>query len=166
MVLEPLEARHAEELFEGLSDPALYRYIPQEPPTSREALRARFARLESRRSPDGHEVWLNWAARLGSSSQPVGLFEATVQGPQARIAYFVFAAHAGRGLGREGMRAVVDELGQGGVRRVDAMVDTRNLASQRLLVHLGFACVERIPAADHFKGAPSDELRFALDLPA
>jgi ribosomal-protein-alanine N-acetyltransferase len=53
--LAPLRAQHAAILFEGLSDPAAYRYIPQTPPASVEALQSRYEKLESRRSPDASE---------------------------------------------------------------------------------------------------------------
>jgi hypothetical protein len=54
LTLEPQTAAHAEEMFRVLSDPAIYEY-ENDPPASLEWLRARFERLESRRSPDGRE---------------------------------------------------------------------------------------------------------------
>jgi hypothetical protein len=53
-------------MFAVLCDPAIYEF-ENEPPPSVEWLRARFAKLESRRSPDGEEQWLNWVVRLPSS---------------------------------------------------------------------------------------------------
>ena len=51
-------------------------------------------------------------------------------------------------------------LAAGGVTRFVAQVDTRNVASQRLLASLGFALVRRIDEADFFKGARSDEFEY------
>ena len=63
LTLEPQTAAHAEEMFAVLSDPAIYEH-ENEPPPSLEWLRARFAQLESRRSANGQEQWLNWVIRL------------------------------------------------------------------------------------------------------
>src|SRR5256885_15929378 len=52
LTLEPQTAAHAEEMFAVLSDPAIYEY-ENEPPPSLEWLRSRFTKLESRRSPSG-----------------------------------------------------------------------------------------------------------------
>lgn len=61
--LEPLSPDHAEVLFEGLRDRRLYSFIAEEPPASADALRARYTKLATRRSPDGADRWLNWAIR-------------------------------------------------------------------------------------------------------
>lgn len=158
LALEPLRAGHADLVFEGLSDDALYTYIPPLPPASVEALRARYQYLEGRRSPDGRERWLNWAARLPDGPY-VGLVEATVyEDGRASIAYFVFTSFARRGYGAEATARVVEHLVEDlGVREVEARIDTRNAASQRLVERLGFARVDTIRDADHFKGSSSDE---------
>jgi hypothetical protein len=64
LVLEPLEARHAAALFEGLQCPRLYEFTEDEPPQNLDVLRARYVMLSQRRSPDGAEIWLNWVVRL------------------------------------------------------------------------------------------------------
>lgn len=63
LTLEPQCAVHAAAMFAVLSDPAIYEY-ENAPPASVDALRARYAFLEGRRSPDGSQQWLNWVARL------------------------------------------------------------------------------------------------------
>src|SRR5579872_4594279 len=55
LILEPLVERHADVLFEGLSDARLYEFTDDKPPANLSTLRARFHRLESRHSPDGSE---------------------------------------------------------------------------------------------------------------
>ena len=73
--LEPQLAAHADEMFVVLSDPATYE-IENRPPPSAAWLRARCARLESRRSADGRAQWLNWVLRQ-HTSELIGY----VQGP-------------------------------------------------------------------------------------
>ncbi|MDO9016292.1 MAG: GNAT family N-acetyltransferase [Deltaproteobacteria bacterium] len=158
LALEPLVAGHADELFAGLSDPGLYTFMPVDPPASLEALRRRYERLEVRWSPDGLERWLNWAVRLPDGPY-VGLMEATVRKDQrASVAYFVCAPFMRRGYGAEATAAVirylVDELQ---VRGVEARIDTRNVASQRLVERVGLRRVRLEYDADSFKGSSSDE---------
>src|SRR5436190_18712321 len=89
--LEPQTAAHAEEMFAVLSDPAIYEH-ENEPPPSLERLRARFAKLESRRSADGQQQWLNWVIRL-PSSELIGYVQATIDPTgRAAIAYELSSA--------------------------------------------------------------------------
>src|SRR5258708_10887854 len=76
LALEPQAAPHADEMFAVLSDPAIYEY-ENEPPASMEWLRERYGRLQSRRSNDGQQQWLNWVVRL-RGPEPVGDVQATV----------------------------------------------------------------------------------------
>lgn len=165
LVLEPLVRGHASRVFAPLSDARLYTFMPKDPPVDLASLTERFARLEARQSPDGTQAWLNWVARLSEpdvrGAPYVGLFEATVEGDVAHVAYFVFSAFQRRGIAREGLEAVMSALERtGGIRRFVAEIDTRNIPSIRLVRSLGFALECTMLNADHFKGAPSDEHRF------
>lgn len=177
LILEPLLATHAEALYPGLRDPALYTFLPKGRPTSLDELRARFARLEGRASPDGTQRWLNWAARLAPPSLTpeatppaplatpyVGQFEATVHPDRtATIAYFVFASAQRTGLGAEGAAAVVAHLFAAGVDTVFAYIDTRNQPSIRLVEKLGFERARFIENADYFRGSASHEHVYRKD---
>src|SRR5713226_8277805 len=100
LTLEPQTAAHAEEMFAVLSDPAIYEY-ENEPPPSLEWLRVRFTRLESRRSADGQQRWLNWVIRL-PTSELIGYVQATVfTTGRAAIAYELASRYWGRGLASE-----------------------------------------------------------------
>jgi len=77
LTLEPQTVAHAEEMFAVLSDPAIYEYENEAPP-SLEWLRTRFVKLESRRSADGQQQWLNWVIRL-PTSELIGFVQATVR---------------------------------------------------------------------------------------
>ena len=79
LLLEPLLETHARVDFPFLRNARLYRFIPQEPPETVEALGARYARLAGRRSPNGREAWLNWAMRLREGAEAnVGMLQASV----------------------------------------------------------------------------------------
>ena len=137
--LEPQTASHADEMFAVLSDPAIYEY-ENAPPRSLEWLRERFAKLETRRSADGTEHWLNWVIRIPSSGL-IGYVQATVHPDgRAAIAYELASRFWGRGLARAAVEAMVPALKEDyGVRRLSAVFKRRNHRSQRLLERLGFS---------------------------
>ena len=152
--LEPQVAAHAEEMFRVLADPAIYEH-ENEPPASVEWLRERYRKLESRRSPDGRERWLNWVLRL-SSAELIGYVQATVhEDGRALIAYELASRFWGRGLAQEAVRAMIAELVRShGVGRLAAVLKASNGRSRRLLERLGFA-----PASPGLRG----ELRVEPD---
>ena len=138
LTLEPQTAAHAEEMFVVLSDPAIYEH-ENEPPHSLSWLRERFARLESRRSADGREQWLNWVIRL-PTHELIGYVQATVHADgRAAIAYELSSAYWGRGLARRAVEAMIGELVERhGVQELTAVLKQENLRSRRLLERLGF----------------------------
>lgn len=168
LLLEPLVEAHAAVLYPLLQDVRLYTFIPQGPPASSEALAARYRALSARRSPDGSEIWLNWALRLRADERYVGIVQATIQADRrALLAYMVFHPFQGQGFAREGCIRVLKHLcGDYGMQRVAAEIDTRNSASIALVESLGFTCVAMDPAADFFKGSVSDEYRYEYSPPA
>jgi len=139
LTLEPQTAAHAEEMFAVLSDPAIYEF-ENEPPPSLEWLRARFAKLESRRSANDREQWLNWVIRL-PTSELIGYVQATVHPDRrAAIAYELSSAHWGRGLARQAVQAMISELVEHyRVRGLTSVLKRGNLRSMRLLERLGFS---------------------------
>jgi ribosomal-protein-alanine N-acetyltransferase len=137
--LEPLLATHAEAMFEVLSDPAIYAFEGA-PPASPDWLRARYLRLESRRSPDGRQQWLNWVLRLPGGDL-AGHVQATVlPGGFALVAYELASRHWRQGIGSAAVRAMLGELAAThGVHTAVAVLKAGNHRSAGLLRHLGFA---------------------------
>jgi RimJ/RimL family protein N-acetyltransferase len=133
-------AAHADALFPILSDRELSRYTPKPRWSTLDELRDRFVRLESRRSDDGSEHWLNWAIEEDGLGRIVGYVQATVDAAldSASIAYVVARAHWGQGLARDAVAAMLAHLRAIGVREFRATVDLRNERSIRLLEGLGF----------------------------
>ena len=164
LTLEPQLAAHADEMFVVLSDPAIYEY-ENEPPRSRDWLRERFTRLESRRSADGRQQWLNWVIRL-PTSELIGYVQATVHGDgSAGIAYELSSAYWGRGYARQAVEAMIAELAERyGVHRLNAVLKRANHRSVRLLERLGFGPASDDSRAEH--GVSSDELLMCRDVQA
>ncbi len=162
LTLEPIVESHAEEICELFSDPKLHEFVPQEP-ISLETAEARCTRWAKRKSPDGKELWLNWAAREKATSRIVAHFQAGLKDDAiATIGYMVARASHNKGIATEGLRAIIDYLKYNlEVIEARAWVDSRNIASHRLAAKLGMVQVELIKDADFFKGATSDEFVFS-----
>ena len=165
LLLEPILPVHAPVLYERLRDERLYRFIPQDPPDTLEALEDRYQFLSGRRSPDGREAWLNWAVRERDSGQYAGTLEATVYDKgTAIIAYMVFVPCQRRGIAAEACGRLLEHLFEGyRAGMVAAEIDTRNAASIALVESLGFERVGFQKDADHFKGSTSDEYRYEIE---
>ncbi len=182
--LVPLAAADSIRMYVPFCDPALYFFVPSDPPATLGALTDRFAKLEKRRSPDGAEQWLNWVVERrkenspsaeggggtrkggggqddGRWPQPLGLIEATIlPNNHALIGYYTFREFWNQGIASECIPAVLAHLQSSyGVRLFRAEIDSRNFASLRVLEKCGFHIAETVPQADFFKGHRSDEHR-------
>ena len=140
--LVPQCAEHAQALFDVLADPRMYLH-EGEPPQSPAWLRERLTKLETRRSADGSEQWLNWVVMM-TSGRAVGYVQATVQADgTAYVAYMFGSAWWGQGLASEAVSAMMDELAaQHGATRLRAVLKTSNQRSLRLLQGLHFMAAE------------------------
>jgi [ribosomal protein S5]-alanine N-acetyltransferase len=138
--IEPLEVEHAGKLYNLLLDENLYRFIPIDPPVSLGALAARYNRLRQRISPDGQERWLNWAIRINATADYVGTIEATVMPDNtAKLAYMIFPQFWLQGYAKERCQRVINHLfKEYSVVKILSEIDTRNIASIRLVESLGF----------------------------
>jgi ribosomal-protein-alanine N-acetyltransferase len=165
VTLEPLTAAHAVELFPLLADRRVYEFIADQPPASVAALAERYHCLESQRSPDGSQQWLNWAIRRRADRQCVGYLQATIYpGGMADFAFVLGSSFWGLGLaGEASVPALRILLAEFEVTSVFATADRRNLRSARLLARLGFV---RIPPALYPHGNVLDsDHAFRLDKP-
>lgn len=153
--LEPLAAAHAPAMFAQLGDPELYRYIGHPPPPTLAPLVAVYTRLETRRSPDGLEAWLNWVLFRAGDDVPLGYVQATVRSPEVNwVAYVLARSQWGQGYASEAVQAMTDHLRAGwGAQRLLAVADARNQRSLQLLKRLGFRAATPDEAAAH----PLDE---------
>jgi len=158
LVLEPLGVSHAEEMFELLSDPAIYRYLDYPPLPSVDHLRGVYTQLEARRSPEGDEAWLNWVIRPHGRAL-VGYVQATVTSNRdAYVAYILASQYWGHGYAQKAMQPMLEHLAAVyGVDRFLATVEALNQRSIRLLERLGFRLVGMDELGDQHL-APTERL--------
>ncbi len=67
--LLPINRAHAHSMFKVLSNPALYEFVSGSPPVDVAALARLYEVWENRTSPDGSELWFNWALRLRAQDE-------------------------------------------------------------------------------------------------
>jgi ribosomal-protein-alanine N-acetyltransferase len=166
LILEPLRLDHAELCMDSLTDTNLYTYVPQMPPVDVGELKLRFSELlRGSGSPD--ESWLNWFGRVPSSGQYVCSVQATVSKSKrmSYLAYQTFATFRGQGFAKEACGAVIGYLSRAyGTKLFRAEIDSRNVASRKLVESLYFRQVAFKEKADRFKGSDSDEYVYELNL--
>lgn len=155
LTLEPQVAAHAPQMFTVLSDPAIYEF-ENAPPPSEAYLLERFTKLESRKSRDGREHWLNWVIRL-PSGELAGYVQATVtETSRAYVAYELASRFWRRRLGSAAITLMLDELRDTyGVKDFYAVLKARNYRSEGLLKHLGFHGVDQ-PGAVNIEPDPDE----------
>ncbi|MFN2466456.1 MAG: GNAT family N-acetyltransferase [Candidatus Dormibacteria bacterium] len=107
LTLIPQRREHAAEMLGALSDPALYFFTGGEPPSSREWLEDRFSRLETRRSGDGSDLWLNWVIQLSPAGPLIGYVQASVTSATAELAWVIGTPWQRHGYGTEAVAAMM-----------------------------------------------------------
>jgi RimJ/RimL family protein N-acetyltransferase len=135
LLIEPLIREHAAELYNGLNDPKLHEFIGGEPLSLAE-LTERYARWESRRSPDGVYLWCNWLVRVRATRLAIGTLQATVPaaGPGAGAAEFAWVlvrAAQGNGYATEAAVSLIERYADAGWTAI-AYIHPDHLASQRV----------------------------------
>ena len=136
--LLPIVAEHAPVLFGVLAEPALYAVTGGAPPASVEALQARFAHWERRRSADGSELWFNWLVREQTGGVAIGYVQTTVRNPSvANVAWVIGGPWQRLGYATEAASAVVRWLEGLGVTHLRACIAPAHTASQRVAERVG-----------------------------
>ena len=136
--LAPLLASHAPELFPILLDRQLYSFTGDEPPESQAALEERYRYLESRKSPDESQLWLNWLVTLANNKTPIGYVQATVSESHSDIAWLIGLHWQGNGYASEAASALAKWLQKNGVKAIRCCIHPNHVASQRVAINTGF----------------------------
>lgn len=140
LVLREVVDRDAEAVFELESDPIAMRFWSRPPMRDiGEAL----ASVERAKTFFPERVGLRWSISRPADDRMLGhvsLFNFSEQSGRADIGYGLARRHWGQGFMHEALIAVVDHaFGPMDLRRLEADIDPRNLASLRALERLGFA---------------------------
>ena len=160
--LETLKPHHADAFFDDLQDARLYDYVADMPPSSIESLRDRYRALSRGQSPDGTEVWLNWAVWAFEEARHIGYVQATITATGGAIIAYVFFLHSwGKGYAREAVRRLIVYLCETyRPSELRAYVDVRNSRSIALLHALEFERVAVRKDAEMIHGVLTDEAEY------
>jgi RimJ/RimL family protein N-acetyltransferase len=139
--LEPLTETHASALFGILQADEIYDHLDESPPSDVDVLRSRYRKLEARESPDGAQIWLNWAVWSEPDSGYIGYVQATLdRRGNAEIAYVLAPSAWGRGFAGEAVTTMCAHLAEAySVDALTATVAEDNMRSRRLLERMSFA---------------------------
>jgi RimJ/RimL family protein N-acetyltransferase len=135
--LVPMVRAHAAIMFPILSDSRLYAFTGGSPPVSEESLAAIYTARESRRSPDGAELWLNWLLWEREGGEGIGYAQATVHAAHAYVAWVVGTQWQNLGHASGAAAALVRWLHAMGVPEIRACVNPAHSASRRVARNAG-----------------------------
>lgn len=136
--LTPMVECDADALFRLLKDPEVHVFTGGHPPASADDVRVRIRRRESRRSPAGDELWLNWTLRLKADQSVAGYVQAGVTKGKADLAWVVGVPFQRRGYASEASRRVLQWLRDDlGVHEVHANIHPDHVASHRVARNIG-----------------------------
>ena len=135
LALAPMYVSDSEELFDLLCAPAMSRSV-----ASLDDVRARIRHWESRQSPDGDEIWLNWTVRLKEEDAVVGRLQATVKADTAEMAWVVGHRYRSLGYASEASGCAARWLSSYfSLREIRANIHPGNKASQRVAEKIGLS---------------------------
>jgi RimJ/RimL family protein N-acetyltransferase len=163
LVLRPMVMDDAEAMHAFKSDPVATRCYAQDPFVDEELTRGWVrAGLEGRKSGTS----ITWAITLRQDGQVTGeccLWNIDQDSKHAELGYELLRSHWKRGLMAEALNAVLEHgFNEMRLNRVEANPLSINLASQKVLLGLGFRREGTLRQRHFFRGEYYDELWFGL----
>ncbi len=160
--LEPLDARHAAPLFDGLRDPAIYEWISLPPPGDVAQLQERWARVALRPLTGVDVMDFVWAVQRVADGAWIGRVDAEVTAPAVatNVGYVFVPAYWRQGYATEAVAALSEHLRRHGAVRQHATVTVGNDASCRVLERAGFVRERVIKDNDTLRGVPVDDFEY------
>lgn len=138
--LEPLDLCHASQLFEALDDEQVGKFIGGPDVATLAELEDRIQHLKTGPAADSGQRWFNYAVLL--DSVVIGRVEATAHDGIVEIAYLLNPSLWGQGLGTAATELLLNELRSEGEHDFWATLVPENVASARVVEHLGFAEID------------------------
>ena len=136
--LAPMVDGDSDALFALLKHPEIHIFTGGRPPASADGVRATIRRRESRRSPEGDELWLNWTLRLKADQSVAGYIQAGVKPGGADMAWIIGVAFQRQGLASEASQQVLDWLRDHlRVSEVSARINPDHTASKKVARNIG-----------------------------
>lgn len=168
----PQMASHAGDMYQLLRDANLYSFTDDHPPATAQALADRYERLETRRSPDGNQWWLNWVIKKAETDELIGYVQATVAEGVADIAWVVGVKYQSSGYATMATKLMVSQLVSTGCQSFSCHIKPWHHASNRVAQKVGFTETDFMEDGEKVwrmnmaseQGDPEDGLMAATDL--
>lgn len=161
LIFEARREAHAKEVYDLFCDKELYLYTMRDIPPSEEWLADGFRKAETKQSPDGKEIWLGWFGRDKITMKIIGLFETTIIGEDAYVAYTVFRPYQNNGYAFKGTSSMINYVSNNyHVKKFIIEMDTRNRVSFKVAEKLGFEFLQVKNNVTFLKGFVSHEFQF------
>ncbi|MFN3528525.1 MAG: GNAT family N-acetyltransferase [Bacteroidia bacterium] len=135
--LRPVEDADLPEVFEGLSHPEVIRHYGISYDTQ-EACREQMAFYQSIENTKSGRFWVI-TSHNNDFMGIVGVYFYKAQHLSAELGYWLLPAYWRKGIMHEALSLVLDDVQASAlVHRLEAQVETDNVASEKLLLRLGF----------------------------
>ncbi|MBL8546158.1 MAG: GNAT family N-acetyltransferase [Hyphomonadaceae bacterium] len=139
-------------MFDALRNPAMYTYLPRNPPQNVADIEERFRRVVQETAQDRDDQWLNWTVWIRETGVGIGMIEATVKpDDHVEIGYSFDPRMWRRGYGKEAVTAMINALRTSGAASFEASIDIRNDASKALARSLGFEHTQTRGLDEHWR---------------
>ena len=160
--IEPIAARHAAFLFEGLQDAAIYEWISMVRPTKIETLTARWANITERALASRADLDIGWAVQRLHDGAWIGKLDAFVEpnGIARNVGYLFLPTYWRCGYASEAVAAMCNHLAEHDIVEQRATVTVGNDASGRVLERAGFTRTRIIVGNDTIRGVAVDDIEY------
>lgn len=150
-------------LFELRSDPETMRYIGVEPMTERKEAEKYIQKYKDRFDQREAVTWCIADKKTDKMLGYVTIFQIDHGHHFAKVGYALLRKHVSKGIMSEVLPAVIryafDEMN---LHRLEANIDSRNIASEKLLIKCGFTKEAHFKENYHFRGEYLDSFIYAL----
>jgi [ribosomal protein S5]-alanine N-acetyltransferase len=159
VILARWERSDAPALVDGLGDEEIQRWTPLPKPRSPAEAREWIARRGELSATDQHE---HFAIRDEASGELAGGLNLFFHEPRrAELGYFILAPARRRGLASSAVRLAAAWAHENGVERLEAMIDTENVASFSVVESAGFRREGLLRYYRALRGVPRDMYIYA-----
>jgi ribosomal-protein-alanine N-acetyltransferase len=168
LVLRPLEMRDAPQMLLLRSNPNLMKYIPRPLTLTIEDAKKKIRAMHLSMLKNGN---INWALTLKDSDEMIGVMGFATVYPEhkrAEIGYMMLEEHHGKGYLTEILPKIIQyAFDTMGMHSLEAIIDPRNTASEKVLIKLGFRKEAHFIENHFFNGEFIDSVHYCLlnDLP-
>jgi [ribosomal protein S5]-alanine N-acetyltransferase len=163
LILRPVEATDVQTLFALRSNPDLMRYIPR-PIATKLADAEAIIQIMLKGIEDGTKR--NWAVTLKENNTCIGIFGYHQIYPEhfrAELGYMVLPEFQRKGYTTEAVRAIVNYgFTEMNLHSIEAIIDPRNIASEKVLTNLGFQKEAHFHENMYFEGCFIDSAHYTL----